>query len=112
MARTVRDWRQEIESDLGGEAQLSRAQQTLLDLAARDVVLLMQADAFLLELGPGVVNRRRRAYVPLVAQRQAVASHLAEMLKTLGLRRHAREAPRLAAVMGRTSTPATPEDQG
>lgn len=95
LARSVRDWRADVAADLGGEAELSRAKLTLLDIAAQDVVLLAVADGWLQEHAREVVNRRKRAFVPLVEQRLRVASHLADVLKQLGLERAQREVPSL-----------------
>lgn len=87
IARAVRDWRTAVAGDLGGPEVLSQAQRTLLNVAAQDVVLLSVADSWLRENAHGIINRCRRAFVPLVEQRLRVASHLAELLKTLGLKR-------------------------
>lgn len=101
IARAVRDWRASVASDLGGEDLLSRAQQTLLDVAAQDVVLLTVADSWLREISSGIINRRKRAFVPLVEQRLRVASHLAGLLETLGLKRVAKEVPTLRELLAR-----------
>jgi len=95
LARAVRDWRAAVAADLGGEAELSQAQRTLLDVAAQDVVLLHAADTWLRANAGDVVNKRRRTFVPLVGERLRVASHLAELLKTLGLKRAPRPVPSL-----------------
>jgi hypothetical protein len=90
LARGVRDWRLAVATDLGGEVEMSQAERTLLDVAAQDVVLLTVADSWLREHAESIVNKRKRAFVPLVEQRLRVASHLAELLKTLGLKRRAK----------------------
>jgi hypothetical protein len=99
LARAVRDWRAAVMVDLGGEADLSQAERTLLDVAAQDVVLLAVADGWLRENAAGVVNRRKRAFVPLVEQRLRVATHLADQLKLLGLRRRAKPVPSLREIL-------------
>lgn len=96
IARAVRAWWAAVASDLGGEAELSQQQRTLLDVAAQDVVLLQVADSWLQEHAGSVVNKRRRAFVPLVEQRLRVAAHLAGLLKDLGLERKAKPVPTLA----------------
>ena len=95
IARAVRDWRAAVASDLGGDELLSQQQRTLLDVAAQDVVLLTVADGWLRENAEKIVNRRRRALVPLVEQRLKVASHLTGLLKDLGLERKAKVIPSL-----------------
>lgn len=105
IARAVRDWRAAVASDLGGQDVLSQAQRTLLDVAAQDVVLLSVADTWLRENASGIINRRRRAFVPLVEQRLRVASHLAGLLETLGLKRVAKPVPSLGEYLSRRSAP-------
>jgi hypothetical protein len=90
-------WQAQIASDLGDE--LSAQERTLLGVAAVDMALLAVADAWLKENGGAIVNRRRRTFVPLVGERLRVASHLAELLKTLGLKRRAKQLPSLAEIM-------------
>jgi hypothetical protein len=84
-ARAIARWKAEVAADLGDD--LSTAERTLLEAAAGDVALLVVADAWLKENAGQVVNRRRRTFVPLVAERLRVASHLAELLKILGTKR-------------------------
>lgn len=100
LARTVRDWRADVASDLGGEETLSRAQRTLLDLASQDVVLVSLADAWMRENSNALINRKRRAFAPLVEQQLKVATHLRGLLVDLGLRRVPKELPTLGEVFG------------
>ncbi len=101
LARQVRDWRAAVASDLGGLDLLSQQQQTLLDLAAQDVVLLSVADSWLRENPEQIVNKRRRALVPLALERLRIAQHLADTLRTLGLARVQRPAPTLREVLAK-----------
>jgi hypothetical protein len=96
-ARALKAWKAEIVADLGGD--LSAQQLTLLDSAAVSMALLAVADAYLRELGAGIVNRKRKTFVPLVQERLRVAQHVADTLKTLGLARVAKTVPALAEVM-------------
>lgn len=96
-ARAVRDWKAGVESDLGGE--LSTAQQTLLEVASRDVALILIADTWIAEMGPKILNRRTGQFRPIVAERERIATHLTKTLKELGLRRVARQVPDLATLM-------------
>jgi hypothetical protein len=99
LARAVRDWKAAVAEDLGGDVTLSQAQRTLLEAAAVDVVLLGVADAWLRENASSVVNKRKRAFVPLVEQRLRVATHLAGLLETLGLKRVPKPVPTLGELM-------------
>jgi hypothetical protein len=81
-ARAIKLWQAQIAADLGED--LSAQQRTLLDVAAVDMALLAIADAWLKENADALIDRRRRTFVPLVAERLRVASHLANLLKTLG----------------------------
>ena len=87
-ARSLRDWKAQIAADLGDD--LSGQELTLLDAAALDMALLALADAWLQENAAVVINKRKRCFVPLVAERLRVASHLAELLSKLGLKRRAK----------------------
>jgi hypothetical protein len=84
-----------LAADLGDD--LSTAQATLLEVAAQDVALLAMADSWLREHADAVINRGRKTFVPPVAERLRVASHLADTLRLLGLERRARPVPSLAA---------------
>ena len=106
LARTVRDWRAEVEADLGGEETLSRAQRTLLDLAAQDLVLFCLADAWLRQNSNALINRKRRAFAPLVEQQLKVATHLRGLLVDLGLKRVPKDLPSLGDVFGATKADA------
>lgn len=92
-ARHVARWKADVTADLGGD--LSTAKRTLLEVAAMDVALLAVADSWLREHAAGVINRKRKTFVPLVTERLRVAAHLADVLKLLGLERKAREVPSL-----------------
>jgi hypothetical protein len=93
-ARHVARWKADVTADLGGD--LSTAKKTLIEVAAMDVALLAVADSWLRENAASVLNKRKRTFVPLVAERLRVAAHLADVLKLLGLERKARELPTLA----------------
>jgi hypothetical protein len=109
LARSISAWRSEVEADLGGPAELSRAEHTVLDMAAAAAVMLHQIDAWV-GAHPGLlVNSRRRSVAPIVRERIAVAAHLKDLLGTLGLKRRVREVPSLAKYLAARVTPgATP----
>ncbi len=103
LARSIRAWKADVVADMGGPDNLSRAQATLIDAAARDLALLEVADAFLLEQGGRIVDRTKRAFVPLVEQRLKVMDHLGRTLAMLGLKRVARPVQTLAEVLASAS---------
>jgi len=95
-ARAIREWRVELEGDLGGPAAVTAQQRAVLDVASVTKVLLDSVDRWLLEQEDGLVNRKRRAVYPVVLQRQQLADSLARQMAMLGLERRQRQAPNLA----------------
>jgi hypothetical protein len=87
-------WRAELVADLGGEGALSTQQRALVDVIVRQKLLLESVDAWLL-VQPSLVNSRKRALLPVVRERQALADSLARYLTQLGLERRARPVPNL-----------------
>jgi hypothetical protein len=83
-------WRLEIAGDLGGLEALSAQQRAVLDQAVTLRLLLDSIDAWLLAQ-PALVDRRKRALLPVVRERQALADALVRYLTTLGLERRARD---------------------
>jgi hypothetical protein len=94
-SRAVRDWRRALFDDLGGEANCSTQQRTLVDMASRSVLILNHIDAFLLET-PTLLNRKLKKIAPIVLQRQTLADGLLRHLTALGLERRGRPLPSLA----------------
>jgi hypothetical protein len=85
-ARALREWRAELEGDLGGPEAISAQQRAVIDVASTTKLLLDSVDRWLLEQEDGLVNRRRRAVYSLARQmallglerRQAPAKSLQE----------------------------------
>src|SRR5258705_13755383 len=94
-ARAIREWRLELEGDLGGPEAITAQQRAVLDVASVTKVLLDSVDRWLLEQEDGLVNRKRRAVYPVVLQRQQFADSLARQMAMLGLERRQRPAPSL-----------------
>jgi len=92
--RALLEWRRELEQDLGGVETLSAQQRTLVELACRIRLYLDHVDSWLM-LQPSLINRRRRAVLPIVAQRMQLSDSLARLLAQLGLQRHAKPVPSL-----------------
>jgi hypothetical protein len=71
---------------LGGAAVISPQRRKLIDLAARASLYLDHVDAWLAEQQT-LINRRSRAVLPILIQRQTIAEHLARLLDKIGLDR-------------------------
>jgi hypothetical protein len=88
VSRELEAWRRELVADLGGDAALSAAQRELVAIAARTRLLLDAVDRWLLQQ-PAVVDRRKRALLPVVRERASLAAGLQSTLALLGLERKA-----------------------
>ena len=86
LGKTLAEWRQELIQDLGGPDAVSTQSRAIVDLAVRTKLLLDSVDAWLLTQ-PSLVNKRTRALLPVVRERQQLADSLARYLTTLGLER-------------------------
>jgi hypothetical protein len=85
-AVAVRSLKADIRRDLGED--LSRAQELILEDAAQSWVIRQSLDDFIARQ-PSLVTRKR-ALLPIVAERMRVAEHLAKQLERLGLERKAK----------------------
>jgi len=86
LGRVLWEWRQELVRDVGGEATISTQQLAVIDLAVKTKLLLDSIDAWLLTQ-PSLIDKRRRALLPVVRERQALADALARYMGLLGLER-------------------------
>lgn len=93
--RALVAWRRELLEDLGGEAAASTQQRAIVDLAVRTRLYVDSLDAWLMEQ-PSLVLARRKAVLPVLRERQALADSLARLLGQLGLARRAKPLPSLA----------------
>ena len=110
VGRALAAWRRDLIADLGGTQDLSTQRQALVDLVVREKLLLDSIDAYLLELGGGIINRRRRALAPVVRERSQLADSLTRRLQALGLDRRVTEAPDLGRYLAQRY--GAPEDSG
>lgn len=105
LGKALAEWRQQLIQDLGGPDGVSTQERAIVELAVRTKLLLDSVDAWLLTQ-PSLVNKRARALLPVVRERQQLADALARYLALLGLERRRRmsfaqaleEAPDLAPV--------------
>jgi hypothetical protein len=93
-ARALLQWREQVISDCGGLESLSATKLALIDAASRTKALLDHADSFLIA-ERSVINRKQKAFIPLVAQRQSLCDSLCRTLVLLGLQRVPKAIPSL-----------------
>jgi hypothetical protein len=92
VAVAVRNWKDDVRRDLGGD--LTRAQETILELAAQSWVILSSLDDYIARQGSLVTKKRR--VIDVVTQRMQIAEGLARHLERLGLERKTKEVDVLA----------------
>src|SRR5262249_43209363 len=82
--RALIEWRKDLIRDLGGD--VSTQQAAIVSLAIKTKLLLDSIDVWLLQQ-PTLINKRKKAIIPAVAQRHALADALARYMSMLGLHR-------------------------
>jgi hypothetical protein len=81
-------WRQEIINDLGGRDNISAQQSVIIDLAVKNKLILDSIDRWIFRQ-PSLIDKRKRALLPVVGEQQSIANALAKYMDRLGLeRRH------------------------
>jgi hypothetical protein len=85
-------------ADLGGLEAVSTQELALVDEAVKTKLILDSVDAWLLSQ-PTLINKRARAVLPAVRDRNALVTTLRGLLTDLGLRRRVREAPDLGSYL-------------
>ncbi len=93
-AQALVAWRNQLLRDLGGEETVSAQQMALVEMAVRTRLYIDSLDAWLMEQ-KSLVNRRRKAVLPVVKERQQLVDSLARILGQLGIERRAKPIPRL-----------------
>jgi len=78
-----------LEVALGGSESLSPQQECLIELITRTQCLLDHADNFLLSQ-PRLIHARKRAFYPIVLQRQQLVDSQLRLLSQVGLQRVAK----------------------
>jgi hypothetical protein len=94
VGKALASWRADLLADLGGEGAVSTQQRAVIDLAVRTKLLLDSIDAWLL-VQPSLINKRKRALIPVVRERTQLADALARYLSALGLERKMKQVPSL-----------------
>jgi hypothetical protein len=91
--RAVAAWKAAIVRDLGGDP--SAQELTLIDAATKTMLYLNHVDSWLMEQ-PSLVNKRKRAMLPVLRERQALVDSLSRLLAQIGLERKAQPIKPLA----------------
>ena len=91
IAKALAEWKAELIDDLGGRQAISTQQIAIIDLAVKTKLMLDSVDAWLLTR-PSIVDKRRRAVLPIVRERQQLADALSRYLQVLGLERRSKPA--------------------
>jgi hypothetical protein len=88
--RALAQWRKDLIQDLGGDENVSTQQSAIVDLAVKSKLLLASIDTWLLTQR-SLINKKKKALIPVVQQRQALADGYAKYIAMLGLERRIRE---------------------
>jgi len=83
------NWRQELLRDLGGEDSVSAQRRALVDMAVRTRLYIDHVDAWLMEQR-SLLNRRKKAILPVLRERQILVDSLSRLLSQIGLERRAK----------------------
>lgn len=94
MAKALAAWRAELIADLGGIEQVATQELALVEEAVKTKLLLDSIDGWLLAQ-PSLIDKRKRAVLPVVRDRQALVNTLRGLLGDLGLRRRSTAGPSL-----------------
>src|SRR5262245_27274096 len=83
-------WRLDLVADLGGEDAISTQQAALIELCVRSKLVIDTIDNWILSQD-NLVNKSKKAVIPVVIQRQSLADGLARYLAQLGLERRVKQ---------------------
>ena len=107
VGKALTAWRSDLAADLGGFDALSTQQRALLDEAVKLKLMLDAVDAWVLAQ-PSLIDKRKRALLPVVRERLALVGQLQSLLRDLGLERRPKDPLDLTAYMaGKAPTPPT-----
>jgi hypothetical protein len=101
--RDVLKFRDDSIDQLGGQ-DLSPTKKALLDVAVGERYLWRSGWAYIMQLGDKLVNKRKRAFPPVVKDTLLIGESLKKSLQTLGLERVARQVT-LQALLDATDDP-------
>jgi hypothetical protein len=98
--RAVMSWKQELLRDLGGQDHVSSQRLAIIDMAVRTRLFIDHIDSFLL-VQRSLINKRRKAIIPLLRERQSLVDSLSRLLAQLGLERQAKPVESLQSYLAR-----------
>lgn len=107
VGRALAAWCTDLANDLGGLAALSTQQRAIIEQAATTRLILDSIDGWLAKQ-PSVIDKRKRALLPVVRERQSLADALVRYLTALGLERRAKDPLDLNAYLQAKQQPAAP----
>lgn len=102
LGQAMATYRADLLSSLGGADTLSAQELTLVEMCAKDWLMLQSVDAYLLQAG--LFNKKKRAAYPLTATRMQIADSLTRRLQALGLARRAKPVGTLASLLATKET--------
>lgn len=88
LSQSLAKYRAELLSSLGGAENLSAMETTIVEMCAKDWLLVQTIDAYILQTG--AFNKKRRQAYALTVQRMQIADSLTRRLQALGLQRRAK----------------------
>ena len=88
--RALVEWRRELLEALGGEGTVSPQRRAIVDVIVRTKLYIDSLDAWLVEQ-PSLIQKKRRAVVPVLKERQQLADSLTRQLAHVGLERLQRD---------------------
>ena len=112
VGKALTEFKRLLISDLGGDAALSIQEMVIIDLAVKSKLFVDSVDVWILQQ-PSLINKRKRAIFPILAQRGMEADRLARFMGQLGLARRAKPTATLGEYLeGRTNNGTSEEETG
>src|SRR5262245_4243437 len=93
----------ELLKHCGGEHVVSAVRRRLIERVVFTEYQLDCLDLYLVQLGPRIVNRRKRTLIPIVRERDALVSTLTKLYEQIGLDPRKPLIPTLAEYMATTA---------
>ena len=93
----------ELLNHCGGEHLVSAVRRRIIERVVFTQYQLDCLDLYLVELGPRIVNRRKRTLIPIVRERDALVSMLTKLYDQIGLDPTKPPIPTLAEYMAATT---------
>jgi hypothetical protein len=107
LGRAISAWKEELIMDLGGYTVISTQMMTVIDSCVKSKLMLDSIDTWLLTQ-PSLINLRKKALLPIVRERQALADSLIKNMLALGLTK--RKTPALSLSQLLAASPETSQE--